>query len=425
MAKILSGHGQSGDPRTEIKRRLSSGRVDFVMIGDSNQIFGGYGWDHGIQHALAQRAPAYATGLVSINEANGNGAGTGFTYKRSGPLLGAVSGAPAALHDFLDPGAGGLSPANYAYVDTSATVQQQYFLLSAGSILDASKALEFDVHWGGFTSGTGSFRPQVRLEQSPYSGVVEAAAISTNTGANTMNVATLALPEDATRSGRAIAGRVAAFNSAVTGPFFGTYYRWRDPSISAGWAAHTLNYRGGQSLRTMASDLQSASNATLAHYFGVIRAGQGAQKTVIVMVNSGLNDRNETSGSVGSAAIADGDGPFAFVDNFRAIKARIEDIWLKKSWDLSELFWIGMVSHPVSSPDDAELIAYRQEVARLFAGIAQGIPVDLGALTTSAEMIAEGWYASGGSDKSHLSQAGYEGLAARAISKILNAPTVL
>lgn len=408
----------------QIKMRMLTGRVDFVGIGDSNQILSGTGWDHGFQYALSQFAQMYASPLISINEGEGSGAGQGYgvTYNAAGPLVGTITGAPSGLHAYLDKGAGDLNPHEYGYIasgsfawgDTTGTA-----VIGALNVLDNTAALVFDFHYGTFDSGSGQFVPAVRLGVSPYSEIVSAAsAISTNTGSFSVTRTSLTLPADGTRAGKAIEGRWTKVGTGITAPFFGLWQRIHNPARATGFSYHTLDYRGGQSLRTMAHDLQEMSDTALAYYFGEVRRLQGTLKTVVICVNSALNDRNETLPSVGPGAIADGDSAAAFVDNFKALKARIEEIWDNQGWDQSELFWLLFPSHPVDDPDNAELRSYRSALEAHSFSMERTQFVNIAELTNESEMLSEGWYASGGSDRNHLTQAGYEQIARKVIGAV-------
>lgn len=234
-----------------------------------------------------------------------------------------------------------------------------------------------------------------------------------------MAVETVSLTADSTRASKAISLKPISVNvTGITGPYFNTYYRARNPSRTAGWSYGTLNFRGGQSLRTMAYDLQQASNETLTHYFGILRNDQGSStKTIVVCVNSGLNDRNETLASVGTGAVTPGDSAAAFVDNFKALRDRVMAIWTANSWDQNELFWLIYASHPVSEPDDSELISYRTAIFNYARGLPRTQIVSMTDLTTSTEMLANSWYVNS-SDKNHLSIAGYQQLGTRIIDKL-------
>jgi hypothetical protein len=411
----------------QLRERIRTGRVDIKGLGDSNQLFGGHGWDDGIQYALATLGyPMWATGLVSQNENGGNGAGQGYEYGRSGSLIGATTGAPAALDAFLNKGAGSLFPASYTYLASGTTANNlpSGLILAAACPIDTSAALEFDFWEGTFGAGSGQTGISARIEESPFTSIASQAPISSNTGVEGMRRRTLAIAADAGRAGKPIAARPLVFNSSgITGPFFMTYMRFRRPARTTGWAYSTLNARGGQSARTMAYDLQQASDATLTHFFGIQRADQAGSanglRTNIIWINEGLNDRNETLTSVGPAAIADGDSPEAFVDNHRAIIDRINYIYDLNGWPRNEIFPVFMPSHPVSHPDDAELLAYRDALEAYVQTVPRAQYINLQRLTTAAEMLSRGAYQSGGSDRNHLTQvAGYRWLALLALGVV-------
>lgn len=409
----------------QIKYRMTVGKVDFVGVGDSNQILSGFGWDHGFQYALnALGFPMYATGLISQNENNGSGSGQGYLYNRSGSLVGAVSGAPADLDKYLNKGAGAIFPAYYTYIADGGSLGSTLangLIVTGACPINTAAALQFDGYWGSFTTGAGVFRPFLRWGESPFTTISDPGAINTNTGAYGIQKVTLTAAADAARAGKQLEFRFSRPSvQGITGPFFLTYMRARNTERSTGFAYGTLEYRGGQSARTMAYDLQQASNDALTHYFSILRADQGVgNKTIVVCINSGLNDRNENLASVGTAALADGDSASAFIDNTRAVVDRIKAIWTLNGWDQSELFWLLQVSHPVSTPDDAELVAYRYALEAYALYLEQAQVIDIAAVVPYADFIANGWYANPVSDHNHLTQAGYEQVSLRILKAIL------
>jgi hypothetical protein len=413
-------------PKLKASRIVSLAKktqVDFVGLGDSNLIFGGHGWDHGIQEALTNLGvPMWATGLITQNENNGSGSNQGYLYARQAAgVVGATSGAPADLHKFLDRGAGGLFPGRYLFVADASSVSSitlNGLFLVGNCPLNPAGALNCDIHYGTFDSGSGSFRLTVRRNSSPFTVYQSNAARNTNTGVFGMATETLSIAANAAREGLPFA--MLATNPGIAnivGPCFLTYHRIRSATLSAGYSFGCLDFRGGQSTRTIAVDLQEASDEMLTHYFGILRQNQIAtQKKIVIFINGGLNDRNETLASVGPAAVSDGDSPEAFVDNHQAIVDRIEEIWTLNSWDTSELTWLVVPSHPISQPDDAELIAYRAAAKAWAASTQRVLFADLGQLTNHDEMLANGWYTSAG-DKLHLSQAGFTALSLRILKR--------
>jgi hypothetical protein len=401
---------------------ISTSKVDFVGIGDSNLLFGGHGWDEGVQWGLAQSYPMYATGLVSVAENSGSGAGTGLngSWSRRGGSIAPLTftGAPSELAALM-PSPPAMYPHNYGHIagtDTITTTSTG-IIISTGSVLDQSSSIRFDLWCGGLNSGSGAVNLSIRMNQSPWTTLTTSSAVSTNTGA-------LGVPHRVSTT-LAAASRahgleclIANGGRTLTGPFFGTYMRAVNTDRASGWAWSNLSARGGEPLRTHAVSLQGTADTAITHFFQVVRDGQSDQpnKRVVMWVNSGLNERNETSGltSVGPNPTTGGTTA-AFIDNFEAIRLRVESVWAANGWPLSELQWVASVSHPVSNPDDSKLIDYRAALSAHAATIPRCTVVDISALTNEAEMLSSSWYNTGGSDRNHLTIAGYQQIGGRIV----------
>lgn len=399
---------------------MSVRKVDFIGIGDSNLIFGGNGWDDGMQDALSQDYPMYSTGLMTLTENQGNGVGTGlngsWTRRNGGASFMDFTGAPERFESRLESGT--LFPHYYGYVPTgeSKTTTGHGISIPAASVLDVNADLRYEMWYGGFGSDNGSFDLSIRRGNSPFTTLTSSDPVNTNTGVQAqMAKASVSLPA-ATRDYPL--EMLSSNNSRnIVGPFFATYQRVRNVSRTNGWSWSNLSFRGGQPLRTHAQALQTIDDNALVHFLQVVRDGQEDQddKQFVIVVNSGLNELNE---NVANASLgpnpAPGGSPEALVDNFEAIRIRVEGVWVAQGWDLSELDWLFFVSHPISSPDNSTLVSYRTAIATHFSNnIPRGETVDVSSLTTSTEMLSNGWYNSGGSDRNHLTSTGYRGLAPR------------
>jgi len=137
---------------------------------------------------------------------------------------------------------------------------------------------------------------------------------------------------------------------------------------------------------------------------------------VVLIVNAGVNDRNYTTQLPSWGPLQLNVTPSStanYMDNLAGLMNRIESVY-GHYWDLSELSWVIMPSHPQSSPDDPSLLGYRAAVDALATTTPSMTAVDLGNLVTSAQLTANGWYDVQGTP--HLSQAGYDGIAGVAIS---------
>lgn len=406
--------------------RAHMARVDIVGIGDSNQVFAGHGWDHGWAKALSDEFDLYATGLLSAGENAGNGGGVGYTWVGfstawTGAL--AYSGAPA-YHDGFLPGTTPLHPGNYLFVAPGLSTGAGFstgMVVAANSPLGVNNWLRFHVAHGVFEgTGPGSLRPAVRLDQPPYSNLVVGSSVSTRGPEDGISVTSLDLPEAARNS--PLAFRFVPQGIDLVGPCIIYWSRVERPDRQAGASFHTLMGLGGASARRMALGVQSATDAQLSLFFSLVRAQQSEPRHVLIRINSGLNDRNETLPSLGPEAIPDGDSAEAFADNLKAIMERLQAVWAMNAWPPEELYFLLSVSHPVASPDDPELVAYRDAAAQLANTTPRCGATRFDRLTSEAEMIANGWYQSATTDRNHLRQPAFETLAAREIAAVLSAP---
>lgn len=365
----------------------------------------------------------YATGIVSINENDASGSGTGYTFSFNGAatLKGATSGAPTFADNYLNAGAGSIFPHKYGYGNDTLSVGNSSasgVVISASGEIPAEDALRAHYCYATFASGAGQFGVCVRKESSPFgkyaSGTFVTAPLADAIVRNSIDVSA-----DGARVGFSLGVKWTNVGTeGIEGPFFGLWSRVERTAISSGFSYHTLGYYGGKSLRDMAYYVQQMSNATLDNFLQEAIYLQGSTKTVVMSVNSGLNDRSETETSVGPGAIADGDSPEAFVDNFKALYTRIKARWAALGQSQNNLFWVVSVSHPISDPDDSELASYRTALAAHAATLSNVRYVDISALTNETEMLSNSWYASGGSDRSHLTQAGYEQIGLKIIDAL-------
>lgn len=402
---------------------MQSARVDVIGISDSNQLRGGFGWDHGFQFALADIADMWATGMLGAFENSGGGAGTGYKYSTAGPdpvFEELITDLPDELAAY---GTGIFPLGSGMYNIISYLAANNAVAIDAGCPLDPTAALTFELHYGtfdaGHVNGAGDVHtatPAIRLGVPGFDTLATFTAINALTGSLGMAVASKAVAAGAGHT--ALECRWANQGTAVSafGMFF-LYSRAYLSTATAGFSYTTLAGYGGQSTRAVASALLAASDTSLSYLFGQMREKQGTIKRFLFVINEGLNDRNETLASLGPAAVADGDSPEAFADNTLAIVNRVMGIWEANGWNTTEVSWLFMPSHPVATPDDADLITYRAAAATLAASIPQARSLDLSTLTTHAEMVTNSWYIDA-EDFNHLSQDGYEDIAALAVDAL-------
>ncbi|RKS17790.1 hypothetical protein BJ917_4971 [Pseudomonas sp. WPR_5_2] len=287
--------------------------------------------------------------------------------------------------------------------------------------LNPSALLRCHMAYSTFVSGAGSFRPGVRREEAPWTVLKLSPVITTSTGVEGYVRSYFDLDAGA-RDGQPLGFKwVVPQQAALTGPFLSYFMRIEDVLKTAGVSAHTLYGVGGQSLWDMSTQLNAYTVKQLSNYFAEVRRLQvekGVKPIVVMYINSGLNDQNETSTpSLGWRASTDPSSATAYIDNLESISKRIKDIWQVNGWDERELFFLFVPSHPTANPDAAKLKSYRKAAQAGPGSALRASVVDFENLTSYTEMWANGWYRQG-TDTSHQELVGYETLAARIVALI-------
>lgn len=406
MAYPIAAHKGVGDRSALQALTLALTRpIDIVMVGDSNQLQSGIGFDHGLGKGMRDRAVMYAGPLVI--PVSGERANQGYLTGNGNPSVDGTR--PTELDVFAMPSSGLAAAQISAYQATVAKGTGGTFATQIGA-LDVNSLLRGHYCYGTFPSGSGSWRPTVRQGASPFSVIANGDVISTNTGAYGRAFATLDCPA-ATRD-IAIEFSTQRTTASVA-PTIEFWNRIEDVNASAGFAASSLFAQGGQSLYGMASWAQTQTDAALTNYFEAIRYIQvlrGLEPVVVVYLNSGMNDRGETSQpSLGPNPSTDPDSPEAYIDNLDAVRNRIEEIYTLNGWALSGLYWLIVPAHRISDPQDAELVSYGDAAELWAAAKPRTSVVRLDELTTYAEKFGLTHYAGASqSDPVHQLQAGYE-----------------
>jgi hypothetical protein len=423
LAKSTKAFGNF-DLLLDIFRTMDSFKVDWCGIGESNQLHNGFGWDSGIQKALAENYKMFATGLVPFNSNNGTGTEMGYKYDRMF-AFGLNSGAPAGLEAIV----GATPPCgmhDYSYnADAVSTgINPPVGLeIDLDCPLDVNANLTGEWHYGTFITGVGEFKPAF-MNFDDSGGVQEGNLVLTVTGAETMQREDHSVTATVRTQGRKMVYRAVngnPFNKKVEGPYFFTYLRCINTDRNAGFSFGTIYDVGSRDLYDMAVAFQATSDAWYTYYFSQLRRiqlnTQGFVKIVII-INSGTNDRSETNTSVGPNAITDGDSASAYEDNGQAIIDKFRAEWILNAWPLSELNFIFMPTHPQGDPDDAEQASYQDACRGLAQDNARVCSIDLSRLSNGTDYVDRGWYDGGGASQPHLEEDGYYEAFAQVIATI-------
>jgi hypothetical protein len=370
-------------------------RVVWIMLSDSNSLKDGLGWASGIGRALQARFGLWAT----LMKPPVNGGGSTLTLNE---------GAPASSHnlagktdgtDFADGITGGRFQ-GYAYTGSASGSEftDIFFDNAVGDDykmnFDYTDDLKICLSYGrGMTNG-GTFTFEYRNE-GPTGGYVTQSLSCASGALGTTTVAAFDHAA-ATRDGmRVISAAIQAGKA-----FFQDLVWIERPNLTSGFLHQPLVTYGGHGLDTFYSfALDGGSgigNTSAEHLLSIIMGrANGADTKFVFWINSGLNDRNISDPSAE-----------AFANNSATIEAWLEARIAAAGGSEENCYFIHCPSHPVSTPDDSDLIAYRSAVATLSDTHGRSCAVDISQLITSTEMTANGYYAAG-PDANHMVEAGY------------------
>lgn len=369
-----------------------SERVAVIAIGDSNQRFGGHGYTVAMPKALATVAPIYATDLLIYRQ----------WKDKNGPE---PAQAPEPLAKL----------SSHWYIASGETGKVSWhgglLIVPADHLLDVHGPLRFHFTYGTFESGQTGFKPMVRRDQSPWTVLVKSQSeINPVTGVFGLARITLDLPADTSRS-YPLQFMPQPINESIHGPFFAAAAVAENTSRKNGLAYHTLYGVGGQSLREMLIALRERGPDRLQTYFTDVRALLNGKKTAIVMIHSGLNDRNRSMPSIGPRGDFASSSPEGYVDNLEGLVQCLTSAWVATGGTPETLHFAFMPSHTLGDPDDANLIAYRAAARALAEKLPSASMIDLSALVPYAEMTANHYYDKGRKTDAHLAPTGYAAIA--------------
>lgn len=390
--------------RTLLEEAQSS-RINVVMLGDSNQLFGGTGWDYGISKTLDQRYGTYATGLMWLGENRGNGAGVGYNCNVSANASSGVFYYDGFANDSFDPFFAGMVPCNTISLLAGDTLVSVGITLHGGSnIYQSGDNLRGDM-WVKTLSSNALINPQFRLGSPPYT-------VYTNYNGSinqTAGLQQLTLNYQAVSNANALDFRIG---SQTFAQYQGYCARVTNQNRTSGVSTTTMYGNGGQSSLDLAKTLRDLPDSFLINYFDTIKQ-QGNK--VVVTIYMGLNDRNETVPSIKN--LYPGGSMESYYDNMSYIVAVVSEA-LDYGNIQGDYEIVVVTPHPISSPNDLQLESYISIVNNKLQRPHLRI-VNMTSLTSYAEMVSNGWYANQ-NDRYHLSQSGYEALSTRLIDYLLN-----
>jgi len=370
--------------------RARTERVAVVGIGDSNQRFGGHGWSASMAQALASQFGCWGTGVRWM-------ASTKEDLAQHGPT-------PA---QFATSFSGWYLPAGQT---DRVSWKHGQMSIPADDPMDVSGNLRFSLRYGTFTTGEGQFQPSIRVDQPPWSILTAQPPIPTLAAAQTLTNATLDLPADPARHTQLMCS-AAPVSRDIHGPVYLACLQGENRDKLTVIAYSTLYAAGGQSLYDMLTTFtQVWGQARCADYFRQIRLPLNGDKRCIVMISSGLNDRNEAALSIGPQGKLPSASPEGYRDNLAGIVAALQTAWIQAGGTPDTIFFAFMPSHPVSDPDDAKLVAYRAQAVALAQALPNAGCILWPQLVTYQQMATGKYYDKDAPSSPHLSREGYQAL---------------
>lgn len=388
-------------------RAVLHGRADIVLMGDSNIVYGGHGYDAGFARATRATVGSYGTGLLWFGENRGIGAGIGDGFETlSGSSGFAYDGAPIdaanVANDF----------ATYLYLPapTQLSGARQAGIVTTQAAVDSRSNLRWHVTEGVFPGG-GSWHPVVRQGVPPYTILADLGTVSTQ-GTTGLRTTSFTLPADSSRP-PVLEWRLApfSFSTQLVGDLLAVRSRVENVDIRSGAVVHTYFFAGGRSARFMAGRMRATSDTAIGAYFRDVRR---TCDHVLVILNQGLNDRTENEPSVREGS--PGNSPAAFVDNMTYVVDRLRGAWAAEGWPADELHVLACVAHPVETPPSPMLQAYLDALRS--CGRADIAVTSLAEYYSESSFVERGWYASA-IDRTHLSPAGYDAASMTLLQSVL------
>ena len=216
----------------------------------------------------------------------------------------------------------------------------------------------------------------------------------------------LVLPADANRATpllhAACGGRSGIQSGGITGNVgFGLQSVYRRVP---GFATQPLEFRGGATMTTIASDVAQMPLASRMTWLTELRSRQiaaGGSGRVIVFIQGGVNGDTGLPNSWGSAVVA--------------IQSALETAWTAIGASIDEITFVAMVSHPTLT-SDSNLASIRTAANALPNTRPNLTIVDLSRLTNAVEIGMSGWSSA---SVDHLSAAGYSALSTRIVKDLL------
>lgn len=433
-----------------LKALLTSGRrVDFIGLGDSNQAYNGFGWDHGIQYGLYTAGyTVYGTGMLCPAAAIDPGwrcgrlldSSTVMPYTASTDPDMAAYAANNGTDDPSEDASDGFNtlddlylPRSISFPSSNNFVAMRAYqwhpskLIGSGStpnnaciyldlaspvlLTTTSSTLRGHCWYGKYpTTGDGLLRLEWRDSAGTTHGSVldvdtEDSGFSLSVAETTHDITT---PSSYTGSPTQLQFRFVPLSGSsdrLRGLASLWYMRVTQPSRTSGWSYSNWYAKAGATSTVCHTELDALNDSYHQWWFQQVCGAQSGNKAAVFQIQFGLND----IASVNKAT---------YKTNIQNLIALIRSNWVAAGFNQSDCYFLLLVAHPYSTTGDtapyngenATLNEYRDACEEIAFGDQNVISCDMTAYYTGDQMISNGYYDGGGSVQAHLSQAGYEAL---------------
>ncbi len=366
-------------------------RIAVIALGDSNQQFGGHGWNQYMSEAILKQFGAYGTGLIQV------AARVPSWVKAKGSIN---EGAPNELAPDLF---------SYWYLPAGERQKANWNItgygIAADHPMDIRGELQYRIKYAVFKDGKGLFRPSVRINKAPWKIFQTDKPVSTGGEKNATSEYIMTVKADPQRT-YPILFSISPINGMIDGPFLSEFCAIENAGKQTGCSYQTLYAAGGHALRDMLLNLRKTGDGKIVSFMKFIRESLNGDKSCVVMINSGLNDRNRGVKSSGPEKKALANTKDGYKDNLKGLTILLERCWIKAGGAKETIHFAFMPSHPISTPDDPKLVSYRQGASELAKAMDNASCILLPKLVSQITMLKDKYYDKRG--KAHLTRKGYQ-----------------
>jgi len=306
-----------------------------LILGDSVVVFGGHGWDDGLNRAGAERYGLAGTGLLYETSS-----GDGFRLITQFGWITDPDAAPAPLTNF--------AVASHVYTTGTGSQRRIGVLVNASSAL-AGAPLELSA-WGVSASGADVLRGAARLGISPFSTIFQSATQTLLFPAPGIDHVAFSIDGNLT-------AQPTPLDYFISGSDDSSYVYVRALKQDDRGITVTSVGLGGQSVRSLYTNMWTGgiwdAQGRAAFLDAIVQGGSGK---LLVPIFEGFNDRNESQPSL-TLGILPGNSPAAFGDNIDTLIGAVQADWASTGRPSDDLSFVIFGMYDING-DNTQLIDY-------------------------------------------------------------------